>query len=87
MIANFGEEPITLLNIQRVATANPNHLSIFKSNVTYAQCFGIEENENQMYKRRSLSARDTTLTNKYLADSRTIHMNEKEKPETGDNMY
>lgn len=79
MIANFGDESVTLLRGQQIASSDPRHSASVESPITHEELFGIDENERHTYKRRASSPRDTALNNKYPADSRN-HMNEEEKP-------
>lgn len=86
MIANLVDKPMKLFKGQRVATTDLHPLRITESTFTHAEIFGINENEHYMYKKRILSARDTTLTETYLVDSRNSSMNEEEKSMTADNI-
>ena len=86
MVTNFGTNPVLIRKDQRVAVADPHPTSITESNITHGEVFGINEKDKQSYKKRQMSARDTELINKHLADLRESHMKEDEAPMTADDI-
>lgn len=86
MISNFWDEPSTFLKVQQIATADPLLSANSESTITNKEAFGIVENEHQTYKKSNVCTRDAALINKYLADSRNSHMNERQKPVTSNDI-
>ena len=54
-----------------------------ESNVSHAEMLGlVDDKTDNLYRKRNLNARDTTLINQYIQDSRNSHMDAEETPIT-----
>ena len=53
MVANFGDRPVIILKVQRVATTDPHPSSLIDTNLSHGEVFGIEENEKLSYRKET----------------------------------
>ncbi len=93
LIANFGDQPTTLLRNQTVAKAKPHPTSIKESNISHGELLGIlkegtpsGESKTNTYRKRNVDARDAETINKHLADMREAHMGSEESPTTAEDI-
>ncbi len=83
LVANFGNTNRRLLSGQAIAFAEPHPSSIMESDVSHAELLGLVDDKTaQLYRKRNLNARDTSVINDYLRDARSGHMGVDEKPTT-----
>lgn len=69
MDPNFGYKPNTLPKCQRVTTSIYYPSAINETPCSHEELFKFEKQERKMYKKRSLSVRDTALIKKNRANT------------------
>ncbi len=86
LVANVGKQPHTFDAGQRIAKAEPHPSTIFESNISHAELFGLTEETSRpqaitnKYRKRDLHAKDESLINKHLSDLRESHMEDDDEP-------
>ena len=87
LIANFGDNDVTLAPQQVVAKASGHPETLAESHLSHAEVFGlIPDDKDTKFRKRHANARDVDTINRHLADHREKHMGEDEKPVTADDI-
>lgn len=87
LIANFGDNEVTLLPHQVVQLASDHAETLVESHLWHGEAFGlIPDNTDTKFGKLHTSAHELTTINTHLTDDRKQHMGGEEKPVTAEDI-
>lgn len=87
LVENFSDTYKRLLTGKAIARAVPRPSNITEATISQGELLGlVDDNTAQLYCKRVINARDTSIVNEYLRDKRNSHMAADEKPVTAEDI-